>query len=315
MLGKDKRVQYIPKDELRALSRRSDLMGVWVTLHCWGVILLAAAIFIVWPNPVTFLLAVLIIGGRQLGLAILMHDAAHGILFKNQNINNFVGQFFLAYPVGADMPGYRKYHLRHHLNTQQDNDPDLQLSAPFPITRASFVRKAFRDLTGITALKLRIGQILGILRKTKTPHTGSDQAFNVKSVIGPYAVNLILFGLCWLAAGYWWAYFVLWFLPLFSVFQLVLRVRNIAEHAMTSHDTDPRTHARTTRANIFERMLVAPYWVNYHIEHHAFMHVPCWQLPALHAAMLREGHEKNMEIRNSYADVLRIATSGGIVDC
>ena len=53
----------------------------------------------------------------------------------------------------------------------------------------------------------------------------------------------------------------------------------------------------------------------YHIEHHAFMHVPCWQLPALHAAMLREGHEKNMEIRNSYADVLRIATSGGIVDC
>jgi fatty acid desaturase len=31
----------------------------------------------VWPNPFTFVLAVAIIGSRQLGIAILMHDGAH----------------------------------------------------------------------------------------------------------------------------------------------------------------------------------------------------------------------------------------------
>ena len=42
------------------------------------------ALFVWWPNPLTFVLAVMVIGARQLGLAILMHDAAHGLLFANR---------------------------------------------------------------------------------------------------------------------------------------------------------------------------------------------------------------------------------------
>ena len=33
-------------------------------------------------------------------------------------------------------------------------------------------------------------------------------------------------------AGYWWLYPLLWLLPLLTFFQLFLRLRNIAEHAM-----------------------------------------------------------------------------------
>jgi len=44
--------------------------------HCWGVIGLAMALGVIWP--VTVPLAVLIIGTRQRGLFILMHDGAHG---------------------------------------------------------------------------------------------------------------------------------------------------------------------------------------------------------------------------------------------
>ena len=43
---------------------------------------------------------------------------------------------------------YRRYHLSHHARTQQDDDPDLALSAPFPITKASYRRKFWRDITG-----------------------------------------------------------------------------------------------------------------------------------------------------------------------
>ena len=42
------------------------------------------ALFAWWPNPFTFVLAVMVIGARQLGLAILMHDAAHGLLFADR---------------------------------------------------------------------------------------------------------------------------------------------------------------------------------------------------------------------------------------
>ena len=48
--------------------------------HCWATILAAGALFVLWPNPFTLILAVMVIGARQLGLAILMHDAAHAAL-------------------------------------------------------------------------------------------------------------------------------------------------------------------------------------------------------------------------------------------
>ena len=299
---------YIPKDEIKLLSLRSDLMGFWLILHCWGAIIAAAALFIIWPNIVTFIAAIAIIGSRQLGLSILMHDGAHGLLFKNQKLNAFFGQYFLAYPVGADMPSYRKYHLVHHLNTQQENDPDLSLSAPFPITRKSLHRKIFRDLTGQTAYKIRVGQLIETLKESKSPPMDGARAFAVSNIAGPYIINLVLFLMCW-GVGYWWAFFVLWLLPLLTVFQLVQRIRNIAEHALTSHDTNPLHHARTTKANWLARAFIAPYWVNYHVEHHAYMYVPCWQLKSLHKALEREGHTEHMEMQNSYRDVLRLAAS------
>ncbi|MEL6687388.1 MAG: fatty acid desaturase, partial [Pseudomonadota bacterium] len=67
---------FLDRQIIRALSRRSDLWGAWLTLHVWGVILAAWAMAIIWTNPVTILLAILIVGSRQHGMAILMHDAA-----------------------------------------------------------------------------------------------------------------------------------------------------------------------------------------------------------------------------------------------
>jgi len=85
--------------------------------------------------------------------------------------------------------------------------------------------------------------------------------------------------------GVWWAYFALWLLPMATWFPLVTRLRNIAEHACVEGSTDDAFRAaRTTRASWWERAFIAPYWVNFHAEHHLFMHVPCWKLPRLHRA-------------------------------
>ncbi len=50
-------------------------------------------IFRAWTNPLSFIIAVIVIGGRQLGLVILMHDAAHRALFKNTRLNDTLGAF------------------------------------------------------------------------------------------------------------------------------------------------------------------------------------------------------------------------------
>ena len=125
-------------DEWRHLTSRSSWRGTWLVIHAWGTIAAAIALVTIWPNPLTWLIAVMIVGTRQLGLAILMHEAAHGGLHGNIKLNELIGQWLCAVPVGADLPGYRAYHLRHHKFTQQPEDPDLTLSAPFPISKDSF---------------------------------------------------------------------------------------------------------------------------------------------------------------------------------
>lgn len=305
--------KYIAKQDLQKTSRRSDLMGLCLVLHCWGSIVLIAVATIIWPNIFTFTAAFFLIGGRQLGMAILMHDAAHGILFRSPRLNKWIGQYVLSYPIGNDMFAYRQYHLKHHRYTQTSDDPDLPLSSAFPVSRQSMARKFARDLSGLTGLKLRFGQLYMSFRAfkdraSKQDQQGDRQLFNVRNIAAPFILNGIMFGVCY-ALGYGWAYFVFWLLPLLTSFQLVLRIRNIAEHAMTANTQNPLTHARTTHANLLARIFVAPYWVNYHVEHHAYMFVPCWQLKRLHHMMKEAGHLPDMETKPSYLSVLKLATT------
>lgn len=291
---------YLPKATVKTLSRRSDLWGAWLTAHVWGVIVAAWAMAILWTNPLTILLAILLVGSRQHGLSILMHDAAHGVLFKTKRLNDFVGIWLLGAPYGGDLRAYRKYHLKHHRHTQTEDDPDLPLSEKFPVSKASLRRKFIRDLTGQTFLRLRMAGF-------KASYEPGMEAFE-KTSVWPYLItNLVLFaGL--VGFGHWWVYPVLWLLPLATWFMAVLRNRNIAEHAITTRDGNVLTQARTTRTNWLSRIFLAPYWVNYHVEHHAYMFVPCWQLPRLHKALTP--HHGDMEIQGGYTDVLKLAATG-----
>ena len=109
-------------EEWARLTKRESWRGMWLVVHCWGTIAAAVALVTIWPNPFTWLLAVMIVGTRQLGLAILMHEAAHGGLHTNQKINEFVGNWICAVPVGASLVGYRAYHLKHHRFTQNGTE-------------------------------------------------------------------------------------------------------------------------------------------------------------------------------------------------
>jgi fatty acid desaturase len=90
---------------------------------------------------------------------------------------------------------------------------------------------------------------------------------------------------------------------------MITRIRNIAEHAVVPDNNDPFRNARTTKAGWFMRAVLAPYWVNYHVEHHLLMYVPCYNLPKLHAMLIAKGYGPKMELQQDYWAVLKLATS------
>ncbi|HEY5290608.1 MAG TPA: fatty acid desaturase, partial [Caulobacteraceae bacterium] len=182
----------------------------------------------------------------------------------------------------------------------------LGLSAPFPITRASLKRKILRDLTGQTWFKQRFGRLVARLKARKEPLAAilADEVRRQRRWLIVNAIAIAAFTL----AGYGWGWFALWLLPRATWFQLVTRLRNIAEHALVAKDEpDPLRHARTTHANLIERALIAPYYVNYHCEHHMFMHTPCWSLRRMSGLLQAKGVTPRMRTAGGYLAVLSAA--------
>jgi len=295
-------------DELLMLKRKSQWRAAWMLFHAWAVIFGAMALFVWWPNPLTFVLAVIIIGARQLGLAVLSHDAAHGLLFANMRLNDFAGTWLTDYALLGDMYAYRPYHVAgHHRYTQQPNDPDIGLSRPFPITPASLKRKAIRDLSGQTGYKLRRFQFKRAFGSPDLP-LSRRLARGWKRFRGAIVTNAIIFAIL-AASGHWWLFFALWVLPFMTFHELVVRIRSIAEHSMVTDNDDPFRNTRTTHANWLERAIIAPYFVNYHLEHHLLMAVPCYNQPMAHRMLLAKGYGPRMEIQPGYVAVLALAAS------
>lgn len=299
--------ELVTPDQLAELRERVEWKGIALIAHAWSIIVGAMVLVAVFPNPLTYFLAVMLIGSRQLGLAILMHDGAHRCFSRSESRNMTLSQWLCAYPIFADTQAYRRYHLQHHACTQQEDDPDLVLSAPFPITKASYRRKFLRDISGRTGYEQRKAQLLNALGGPSWSPLQRIGHFYDK--LGRQIAVNALFCAGLAAFGIWWAYPLLWLVPLLTWMMVITRVRNIAEHAVVADSDDPLRNTRTTEANFFERMFIAPYFVNYHLEHHLLFYVPCYNLPKLHAILMHGPHAARMEVQRGYLSVLRLATA------
>jgi fatty acid desaturase len=282
--------------ELRTLRAKSAWRGTGLVLHAWAVIGGAMLLYATWPSVLTLAVAIVVIGGRQLGLAVLMHEASHWLLFPGQAANTRVGTWLCAAPIWSDLAAYRRHHHLHHRHARQPGDPDLALTADVPMTRRALWRAVARDLGGWTAVERVLGG---------RPGDGARRLGR------PLAVNAAL-AFVLAAAGHWHLYPLLWLLPLATWYQLGTRLRHIGEHAMVPDDLDPLRNARTTVAGALARTLLAPYWVGYHLEHHLLVFVPCWRLSDAHALLLAKGHAARMEVAPGYLDVIRRAAGGSV---
>jgi fatty acid desaturase len=305
---------YLSREQLERLRKIKPLRSLGAVAWTWGWICACFALYALYPSVLTVAIAWVIMSGRQLALAILMHEAAHGLLLRNKTWNDRIGQWLTAFPTQADMLLYRRVHFQHHKHTWTEQDPDLGLATALPVSPRSFRRKMLRDLSGQTAYKRHrfiVRYAAGLSpngRGLEGKSLWSAARTFVANQRGFLFTNALLLGALTLA-GIPEAYLLIWWLPAWTGYSVVLRLRSIAEHACVADPRDPLRQTRTTLAPAWLRFLLAPHHVNYHLEHHLFMTVPHYNLPAAHRLLAASGVLARAEVAPSYVEVLRRATS------
>lgn len=309
---------FLSPQERITLSEKNDWKAFLEIAHTWLWIVAAFVLVAYFPNIFTILIALFILGGKQLACAIIMHDAGHYALFKDKRTNDFVGKWLGAYPVMNNLLDYRDYHIQHHLTTGTSEDPDVSLTKGYPTTLISMLRKIGRDLMGVTGLKNQLGLLymhLGYLKYTGSKEVKKlyvegrtwKQFFTVawKNLHGPVLANLLIFSVL-AVFGQAWLYLI-WVGAMLTTYNFCLRIRSMAEHSMIEDSEDDFKNTRTTKANWIERMLFAPHYVNYHVEHHLMMGVPPYNLPKMHQILQERGFYKKGVMAQGYGEILRKA--------
>ena len=95
--------EVLSDDEIRSLYKMNDWRGAWGLIFNWAVVFASFALVGLWPNPLTIVVSLFLIGGRQLGFAIFMHDASHSAFLSNRKVNDWVSNWLAAYPVWSDL--------------------------------------------------------------------------------------------------------------------------------------------------------------------------------------------------------------------
>ena len=229
--------ELLTLSEIQDLRRVSGVRSAMLVLHAWATIAGAMLLYALWPSVFTLILAIALVGARQLGLAVLVHEGVHWRLFEHAKVNNRIALWLCANPIWGELPAYRRRHHLHHRHTLDDDDPDLALSSPFPVPRAVLWRRVLCDLGGVTACSRVLGW----------PVWRDGFAAVWRRLRGPLAANAVLLGVL-TALGHWPLYLLLWVLPLATWYQLASRVRDTAEHAMVGDAGDPLRNTRTITA-------------------------------------------------------------------
>jgi len=284
-------------EELRSLSTRSDLKAAWMFFCNYAIVIASFIIVFFWTNPITIILAIFLLGARQLGFGVLVHECGHGTLFKSKGLNQLMGDWFAAPAVFSNMGAYSHVHRRHHRLAGSENDPDLPNYKDYPITRSRLQRKIVRDLSGKTGWR----QISGIANSITNFHNlRIDQQ---KALARGLIFNITLLSLTASVGATW--LFILWVIAFIFVNPLISRIRQIGEHAAVPdlYNLDPRLHTRSIIASWGERLFICPMGVNYHLEHHLLASIPVYNLPKMHDLLKNNDFYSNTHITQGYREL------------
>ncbi|MGB6043019.1 MAG: fatty acid desaturase family protein [Pirellulales bacterium] len=301
--GDERIVQPVARLDPQLVKELSQLRP-WITVaHIareWLFILAPIILCIQYWSLWLYVAVVIWIGARQHALGILMHEGTHYRITKNRLLNELIGHVFLAFPTLGSMSGFRATHFAHHRSPNTEDDPDWTYRHGeewrFPKSRVALYWMLIRDALGINSAEYpKLGRrYASAAHHSKWISLGRITSYVV--VLGVFYHFRLL-----------WAVGLFWFVPFLTSHKIIMRIRNISEHhggpEIGGH---PYRETRTTIPSWWERLLIAPLNVNYHLEHHLFPSVPFYNLPRVHQELLKNDTFRNSAyITQTYRGVLR----------
>lgn len=287
---------------VRELSKLRPRRAILDTARMWAGIFLGWALVAWKPAWWTVLIAIPLIGTRYYGLFIIGHDGMHRRVFNDSRSNDLFCDLFIFGPIGAITRFNNRNHLQHHLHLATESDPDRHKHACFnKSTRPEY----FVFLSGLMNLWPAARNVfLGKKSGGQATGTASTRSYTLRdfAILAGWQIALVA-GLTW-SIG-WWAYPVLWLLPVYVHAYLGDLVRSFLEHAHAEADGKADEHRLITfSSNPLERIFFAPMNMNYHAAHHLWTSIPYYNLPAANREIQSHPAATGLEWRRSYVGFL-----------
>jgi fatty acid desaturase len=289
------------KDSLIPLMRVDNLRNLLKICFDWAIIALAITICQVQSGILAYLIAFIIIGSRQQSLLVLVHEAAHGLLFSNRTVNNVVAEIFLAWPVFSSMRGYRRLHLLHHRFLSTYRDPDWVRSNAERLPHVRNNRELVSLLFGLDALR-RITRIFSQIehQERQQPRQANRFFWTAGRLVYYVAVVSVVSVL-----GVWQEVACLWLAPFLLYSIPALRFRGISDHWGLEHG-HATEKTRTVRVGRIISELLYPNNINFHLAHHLYPSIPYRNLAYAHRILMDDpDYSARAHITHGVSGVIR----------
>jgi len=275
----------VDREVLSRLNQRSDLKGFLQTLGHLG--LLAATGVIAWyvseNYPFPLLLLVLFIHGTFWNFLLnAFHEFCHKSVFRTKWLNKFF-LYLISFLSWSNPVLFWASHQEHHKYTLHPPE-DLEVVLPQELTLKSFLKSAFINVWDfLYRLNYTLRLCFGIPEKGWIESLFPPEAEDLRRDLFNWA-RLQIIGYALITAIS--LYFGLWIIPVVIILApfyggwLQYLCNNTQHAGLMDNVDDFRLCVRTIYLNPFTQFL---YWhMNYHIEHHMYAAVPCYNLEKLH---------------------------------
>jgi len=293
----------VDRERLKALSQRTNRQG-WIQAggHVGLYIGLVCLTVALWSMQawVGFLLSLWCLGFvATFFKGTAAHELGHGTVFKTKSLNFWFLHFvcLISWWDPYDYGASHTYHHRFTTHPEADREnllpltPSLHPWLLFQLCSVNLFSKPSRNfskggflwnvyLTGRTALGIPYGHVdIPSQEWLQALHKDQPEAFR-QSVIWSRVLLMFHVGLLLIAIGSGW-----WVLPL--VISMPSFIANIGSYLLgtTQHCGLRQNHAdfrKNTRSIKINPMMEFLYWhMNWHIEHHMYAGVPCYNLKFL----------------------------------
>ena len=281
----------LDREVLRSLNQRSDWKGMLQTLGHLGLLALTGtgAFYAAGRLPLPVLLLILFLHGTVHAFLLNgFHELCHNSVFRTKFLNTFFLRIF-SFLGPFNYVRFWASHSDHHKYTLHPPD-DYEVMLPVKLTFSGFLKSAIVNPWGFYArwkliVRLSFGKLEGPEETVMFPKSDMEkrrELFNWARI--QLVGHALIVGVS--------LYFGLWLVPVLITLApayggWLLYLCNTTQHVgLTDNVPDFRLCCRTITLNPLVRFL---YWhMNFHIEHHMYAAVPCYNLGKLHKLIKHE---------------------------